>query len=48
MAHNQVVVVPERLITDVEAYLGNRKALMQQIEHEDVRQLQEQQAQKGR
>jgi hypothetical protein len=48
MAHNQVVVVPERAFTDVEAYLGNRKALMQQIEREDVRQLQEQQAQKGR
>jgi len=48
MAHNQVVAVPERVFTNVKAYLGNRAALMQQIEREDIRQLQEQQAQKGR
>jgi hypothetical protein len=48
MAHNQVAVVPELAFTDLKAYLGNRGVLMQQIEHEDIRQWQEQQTQKGR
>lgn len=42
MAHNQVAVVPARVMTKVEAYFGNRRAMMQQIEQEDIRQLEEQ------
>ena len=38
MARNQVAVVPARVLTEVKAYLGNRQALMQQIEQEDIEQ----------
>ena len=48
MVHNQLVVVPQRVSTDVKAYVENRGALMQQIEREDIRQSQQQrQTQKG-
>ena len=42
MVHNQVLVVPRRVLAEVKAYAENRRALMQQIEQEDVRQLKEQ------
>ena len=42
MAHNQVVMVPEQVVTEVKAYVKNRRRLMQQIEQEDVKQLKEQ------
>jgi hypothetical protein len=41
MVHNQILVVPGRALADVKAYANNRAALMQQIEKEDVRQLNE-------
>ena len=39
MTRNQVVVVPERLISEAKAYVENRRGLMKQIEQEDVEQL---------
>ena len=44
MAHNQVVVVPEQVLSDVKAYVENRRGLMKQIEQEDVERLQNPQA----
>jgi uncharacterized membrane protein len=41
MVHNQVLVVPGRVLADVKAYAENRGALMQQIEQEDIRQQKE-------
>jgi hypothetical protein len=38
MAYNQAVVVPKRAVTDVKAYLENRRGLMNQIEAEDIEQ----------
>ena len=43
MAYNQVVVVPQLAVTDVKAYVGNRRGLMQRIELEDIRQQKKQQ-----
>ena len=43
MAHNQVAVVPARVLSEVEVYLGDRRDLMQQIEREDIQQLNQQQ-----
>ena len=37
--HNQFFVVPRQLAADLRTYLFNRKALMQQIEDRDLRQL---------
>ena len=39
MAHNQFFVVPRHLTADLQRYLFNRKALMQQIEDRDMQQL---------
>ena len=39
MVRNQFLVVPRRATTDFKAYLQNRRALMQEIEEEDVIQL---------
>jgi hypothetical protein len=36
MAYNQVVVVPQLAMTEVKAYVGNRRGLMQQIEMKDI------------
>ena len=44
MAHNQVAVVPARVVSELEIYLGNRRALMQQIERDDIRQLKQAEA----
>jgi uncharacterized integral membrane protein len=38
-AHNQVFVVPSRLASNLNAYLFRRGALMQQIEHKDMEDL---------
>jgi hypothetical protein len=38
MAYNQAFVVPRRAVTDVKAYLENRRGMMKQIEVEDVEQ----------
>jgi len=38
MAYNQAVVVPKRAVTDMKAYLENRRGLMKQIEVEDIEQ----------
>lgn len=43
MAYNQVVVVPRMAVTDVKAYLANRRGMMQRIEVEDIGQQKEQQ-----
>jgi hypothetical protein len=40
MAHNQVAVVPEQVVSEVGAYLENRRGLMKQIEQADVERLQ--------
>jgi len=42
MAYNQVVIVPKRAVTDVKAYLENRRGMMKQIEVEDLEQQQKQ------
>ena len=42
MAHNQVAVVPEHVVTEVKAYVENRRGLMKRIEQEDVKQLKDQ------
>jgi hypothetical protein len=39
MVRNQVVAVPQRATSEVAAYFQNRRALMDHIEQEDVRQL---------
>jgi hypothetical protein len=39
MIHNQFFVVPRQLAADLQCYLFKRKALMQQIEHRDIQQL---------
>jgi hypothetical protein len=39
MIHNQFFVVPRQLAADLQRYLFKRKALMQQIEDRDIRQL---------
>jgi hypothetical protein len=39
MIHNQFFVVPRQLASDLQRYLFKRKALMQQIEDRDLRQL---------
>jgi hypothetical protein len=39
--HNQFFVVPRQVAADVHTYLFNRKALMQQIENRDLRQLEQ-------
>jgi hypothetical protein len=39
MIHNQFFVVPRQLTSRLEAYLFERKALMQQIEDRDIEQL---------
>jgi hypothetical protein len=44
MAYNQVVVVPQRAVADVRAYVGNRRAMMQRIEREDIGQQKQQKA----
>jgi hypothetical protein len=44
MIHNQFLVVPRRLTTDLHAYLYHRKGLMQQIEDRDLQQLKENRA----
>jgi hypothetical protein len=36
MAYNQVTVVPQRAMNDIRAYVGNRRAMMQRIEREDI------------
>jgi hypothetical protein len=36
MAYNQVAVVPARVVTDVGAYIGNRRSMMRRIELEDI------------
>jgi hypothetical protein len=36
MAYNQVVAMPERAITDIKAYVGDRRSMMQRIESEDI------------
>ena len=41
MVRNQFLAVPQRAATDFAAYFENRRALMQHIEQEDVRQLKE-------
>ena len=38
MAYNQAVVVPKRAVTEVKAYLENRRGMMKQIEVEDIEQ----------
>lgn len=43
MAYNQLVVVPERATSDLKAYLGNRRAMMHQIELQDIGQQKHQQ-----
>jgi len=43
MAYNQVAVVPARAVTDVKAYVGNRRVMMQRIELEDIGQQKKQQ-----
>jgi hypothetical protein len=43
MAYNQVAVVPQRAMNDVRAYVGNRRAMMQRIEREDIGQQKKQQ-----
>lgn len=43
MAYNQVAVVPERALTDVKAYVENRRGMMQRIELEDIGQQKKQQ-----
>ena len=40
MAANQVTRVPETMASQLKAYMGNRRAMMQRIEQEDLRQLQ--------
>ena len=40
MAHNQVAVVPEQVVSEVKAYLENRRGMMKQIEQADVERLQ--------
>ncbi len=44
MVRNQFVAVPQRAVTVFETYVGNRRALMQQIEQEDIRQLKQAEA----
>jgi hypothetical protein len=44
MIRNQFIAVPQRASTEIAAYLGNRRALMRQIEQEDVHQLKKQQS----
>ena len=39
MIHNQFFVVPRQLAADLQRYLFKRKALMQQIENRDLKQL---------
>ena len=39
MIHNQFFVVPRQLAADVQRYLFKRKALMQQFEDRDLRQI---------
>jgi hypothetical protein len=41
MIHNQFFVVPRQLTSRLEAYLFQRKALMQQIEDRDIQQQRE-------
>lgn len=41
MAYNQVYVVPTRLAATLKRYLGDRHALMENLEAEDLRELQE-------
>ena len=43
MVRNQFVAVPQRAGSEFAAYFENRKALMRQIERDDVRQLKLQQ-----
>jgi hypothetical protein len=42
MAYNQVIIVPKRAVTDVKAYLENRRGMMKQIEVEDIEQQEKQ------
>jgi hypothetical protein len=39
MIRNQFLVVPQQITTQLDTYLFRRKALMQQIEQQDVDQL---------
>jgi MFS family permease len=41
IAHNQFFVVPRQLSVDLQRYVFNRKALMQQIEDRDIQQMKE-------
>lgn len=47
MVRNQFVSVPQRAASEVAAYFGNRRALMRQIEQEDVRQLNQRESHAG-
>jgi len=42
MAYNQIAVAPKRAVTDVKAYLENRRGMMKQIEVQDLEQQKEQ------
>ncbi len=48
MVRNQFLAVPQRAVTAFEAYVENRRDLMQQIEQEDVRQLKSSQKSESR
>jgi hypothetical protein len=42
MAYNQVIIVPKRAVTELKAYLENRRGMMKQIEVEDIEQQEKQ------